>query len=1058
MRKLLLAFVAITAVCSVYAQQVDLSKHFKSMKPRNIGPAGMSGRVTAIDAVWTNPNIIFLGTASGGVWKTENGGASWTPIFDDQPIQNIGAIALVQSNPSVVWAGTGEGNPRNSISLGEGIYKSLDGGKTWKRMGLEKTRNIHRIIIDPTNPDVVYVGAMGNPFADHPERGVYKTTDGGDTWKQILYTNQNSGVGDMVMDPANPNKLFVNMYEHKRTPWSLKGGGSGSGFYMTMDGGKSFTKLGKEHGLPEGDYGRIGISIARTDPNRVYALVEATKNGLYKSDDGGFKWELVNSDPAVVTNRAFYFQDIAVDTKNENRIYNINQVINVSDDAGKTWKPVIPYSGIHPDHHAWWIHPYDANFIIDGNDGGIGITRDRGKTWQFDEKLPLGQYYHVNVDNQIPYNVMGGLQDNGSWHGPAYVWRRSGIRNAFWQGVSGGDGFDVMPDAEDPNWVYTMSQGGNVSRYNIATGEQWSIRPPRPSKNVKQRFNWNAAIAQDPFDKATIYYGSQFVNKSTNKGAAWEQISGDLTTNDSVKIDQSNNGGISVDITGAENHCTILTIEPSPKEQGVIWVGTDDGNVQLTRDGGKTWTNFRGKLPGMPLGAWVPQIKASKHNGGEAFVIVNDYRRGEMRPFVYRTSDYGKTWTRMVDEKKVVGYALCVIQDPVEPNLIFVGTEQGLFISLDNGVNFQQFKNGYPSVSTYDMAIQEREADLVIATFGRALWILDDIRPLRKLAANKGQVFAKKLVAFEAPQAYQAKMKNASGIEYSTYGTYEGENKRTGAPLTFFVNKTAADTGKNRISDTLQIAIYNANGVNVRNLRTRADSGFNKYYWGMEGRGIRQAGGGGRGGGGRFGGAGGGGNEPGGLPVDPGTYKVVMSLGRDLKDSTMVVVNDDPNAPTPLAVRNAIRAANARMEKSIVKLTALNDRLTEVDEIMKKVEAGYASMDRKTADTIRKAAKPVADALKEIREILNGKPQLKQGYGNIPQETVNGILGEARQVVMGKTTMPGEQENRIMGYAEEAVNGVIVKANALFEGSWKQYRALAEAAPLKFFKDYKPLE
>lgn len=1059
MRKLLLALVGFTAVCSVYAQQVDLSKHFKNMKPRNIGPAGMSGRVTAIDAVWTNPNIIYLGTASGGVWKTENGGASWTPIFDEQPILNIGAVALVQSNPSVVWAGTGEGNPRNSISLGEGIYKSLDGGKTWKRMGLEKTRNIHRIIIDPNNPDVVYVGAMGNPFADHSERGVYKTTDGGETWKQILYTNQNSGVGDMVMDPANPNKLFVNMYEHKRTPWSLKGGGSGSGFYMTMDGGKTFTKLGKANGLPDGDYGRIGISIARTDPNRVYALVEATKNGLYKSDDGGFKWELVNSDPSVVTNRAFYFQDIAVDTKNENRLYNINQVINVSDDAGKTWKPVIPYSGIHPDHHAWWIHPYDANFIIDGNDGGIGITRDRGKTWQFDEKLPLGQYYHVNVDNQIPYNVMGGLQDNGSWHGPAYVWRRSGIRNAFWQGVSGGDGFDVMPDAEDPNWVYTMSQGGSLSRYNIATGEQWSIRPPRPSKNVKQRFNWNAAIAQDPFDKATIYYGSQFLNKSTNKGASWEQISGDLTTNDSAKIDQSNNGGISVDITGAENHCTILTIEPSAKEQGVIWVGTDDGNIQLTRDGGKTWTNFRGKLPGMPLGAWVPQIKASKHNGGEAFVVVNDYRRGEMRPFVYRTTDYGKTWTRMVDEKKVVGYALCVIQDPVEPNLIFVGTEQGLWISLDNGTNFQQFKNDYPAVSTYDMAIQEREADLVIATFGRALWILDDIRPLRKLAANKGQVFAKKLTAFEVPQAYQAKMKNASGIEYSTYGTYEGENKRTGAPLTFFVNKTAADTGKNRISDTLQIAIYDANGVNVRNLRTRADSGFNKYYWGMEGRGIRQAGGGGRGGGGgRFGGAGGGGNEPGGLPVDPGTYKVVMTLGRDLKDSTMVVVNDDPYAPTPLAVRNAIRAANARMEKSINKLTALNDRLTEVDEIMKKVEAGYANMDRKAADTIRKAAKPVADAIKEIREMLNGKPQLKQGYGNIPQETVNGLMGEARQLIMGKTAMPGEQENRLMGYAEEAVNGVIVKANALFEGSWKQYRALAEAAPLKFFKDYKPLE
>ncbi|MBX9732996.1 MAG: hypothetical protein K2X37_02960, partial [Chitinophagaceae bacterium] len=461
MRKTLFFLSCTFCFLFVQSQQVDLAKQFKNLKPRNIGPAGMSGRVTAIDAVWTNPNIIFLGTASGGVWKTENGGGSWSPVFDEQPIQNIGAVAITQSNPNVVWVGTGEGNPRNSVSLGEGIYKSLDGGKTWKCLGLQKTRNIHRIIIDPNNPDVVYVGVMGNPFAEHPERGVYKTTDGGETWKQILFTNSGSGVGDMVMDPANPNKLFVNMYEHKRTPWSLKGGGTGSGFYVTYDAGKTFKKLGKAEGLPDGEYGRIGITISRTDPNRVYALVEATKNGLYKSDDGGMKWELVNGDPAVVTNRAFYFQDIAVDTKNENRLYNINQVINVSEDAGRTWKPVIPYSGIHPDHHAWWIHPYDANFIIDGNDGGIGITRDRGKTWQFDEKLPLGQFYHINVDNELPYHVMGGLQDNGSWHGPAYVWQRSGIRNAFWQGVSGGDGFDVMPDAEDSKWVYTMSQGGN---------------------------------------------------------------------------------------------------------------------------------------------------------------------------------------------------------------------------------------------------------------------------------------------------------------------------------------------------------------------------------------------------------------------------------------------------------------------------------------------------------------------------------------------------------------------------------------------------------------------
>ncbi len=1059
MKKILFAFVCAAAVLTASAQQVDLAKNFKNMKPRNIGPAGMSGRVTAIDAIWNNPNVIYLGTASGGVWKTENGGGSWTPVFDEQPIQNIGSIAITQSNPSVVWAGTGEGNPRNSISLGEGIYKSLDGGKTWKCMGLQKTRNIHRIIIDPSNPDVVYAGVMGNPFAEHAERGVYKTTDGGDSWKLILHTNDTSGVGDMVMDPVNPNKLFVNMYQHKRTPWSLKGGGPGSGFYVTYDGGKNFKKLGKEEGLPAGEYGRIGISISRTDPNKVYALVEATKNGLYRSDDGGMKWELVNSDPAVVTNRAFYFQDIAVDTKNENRVYNINQMVNVSDDGGKTFKSVLPYSGIHPDHHAWWIHPYDANFIIDGNDGGIGISRDRGKTWQFDEKLPLGQFYHINVDNQLPYNVMGGLQDNGSWHGPAYVWIQSGIRNAYWQGVGGGDGFDVMPDPENPNWVYSMSQGGSVSRYNIANGDEWSIRPPRPDVKTRQRFNWNAAIAQDPFDKATIYYGSQFVNKSTNKGASWEVISPDLSTNDSAKIDQSINGGISVDITGAENHCTILAIEPSAKEQGVIWVGTDDGNVQLTRDGGKTWTNFRGKIPGLPIGAWIPQIRASRYNGAEAFVVVNDYRRGDLKPYIFRTSDYGKTWTRLIDEKKVTGYALCVIQDPVEPNLIFVGTEQGLWVSFDNGTGFQQFKNEYPSVSTYDFAIQEREADLVIATFGRALWILDDIRPLRKAAANKGLLFTKKLTAFDAPLAYQSKMKNASGIEYSTYGTYEGENRKRGAALSFYVNKTAADTGKAKLADTVQIRIFDATNTQVRSLRTKADSGFNRFYWGMEGKGIRSAGGGGRGGGGgRFGGGAGGNAEPGGLPVDPGTYKVVLSLGKDHTDSMMVVVNDDPNAPTSKEVRDAIRKTSARLDQSQLKLVNLVERLNEAEEIIKKVEAAMLNMDKKDADTLRKTGKQMTESIKAIREQLNGKAQEKQGYGNIPQVTVNSTVGEARMYIMSKPLAPGAQEDRLIAYAEAAVAEVLVNANAFFSGSWKQYKALAEAAPVKLFKDYKPIE
>ena len=502
MRKTLLVVFSTLYLFST-AQKIQLDQ-FKNLKPRSIGPAGMSGRITSIDALVANPDIIYLGTASGGVWKTENAGNSWLPIFDEQPILNIGSVTIQQSNPSVLWVGTGEGNPRNSLNIGGGIYKSLDGGKNWKIMGLEKTRNIHRIIIDPTNPNIVYAAAIGNPYSEHPERGVYKTTDGGDTWSQILHTNDTSGCADLVMDPSNPNKLLANMWQHRRTPYNFKSGGPGSGLYITYDGGKNWKKIGKEEGLPEGDYGRIGIAIAPSDPRRIYAMLESTKNGLYKTDDGGFKWELVNSNAADVNNRPFYFQDIRVDPKNENRLYNIYQMISMSEDAGKTFKVIIPYSGIHPDHHAFWINPTDPNFIIDGNDGGIGISRDRGRTWKFDEQLPVGQFYHINVDNELPYHVMGGMQDNGSWRGPGYTWVDAGIRNYFWQTLWGGDGFDVSPDPENPNWIYAMSQGGNLGKYNVLTGESMEMQPPVTNLKTKLRYNWNAAFAQAPNEPNTI--------------------------------------------------------------------------------------------------------------------------------------------------------------------------------------------------------------------------------------------------------------------------------------------------------------------------------------------------------------------------------------------------------------------------------------------------------------------------------------------------------------------------------------------------------------------------
>ena len=1016
-----------------FAQKVSLDQ-FKSWKPRNIGPAGMSGRITAIDAVVADPNTIYLGAASGGVWKTVNQGASWEAVFEEQPILNIGSIAIQQSNPSTVWVGTGEGNPRNSISLGEGMYKTIDGGKSWKKMGLEKTRNIHRIIVDPSNPNTVYAGAIGNPYAEHPERGVFKTNDGGETWDKILFTNDTSGVADMIMDPSNPNKLFVAMWQHRRTPWSLSSGGPGSGLYMTFDGGKNWKKLGEKEGLPAGNLGRIGLAISRSNPNRVYALVEATKNGLYKSDDGGQTWSLMNSNPEFVSTRPFYFQEIACDPQNENRLWLIYQMISKSDDAGKNFEVVIPYNGIHPDHHAFWIHPTNPNFIIDGNDGGIGITRDKGKTWLFDEKLPVGQFYHINVDNEMPYNVMGGIQDNGSWRGPAYTWMSGGIKNYYWDNLWGGDGFDVMPDKDDASWVYAMSQGGSVGRYNVKTGESWYVKPPAPDLKTTLRFNWNAAIAQDPFSNSTIYFGSQHLHRSTNKGASWEIISPDLTTNDSAKIDQRNNGGISIDITGAENFCTIMTIAPSSKDNNVIWAGTDDGNVQLTKDGGKTWTNFRGKIPGLPVGAWIPQIQASRFNAAEAFVVANDYRRGDFKPYIFRTTDYGKTWTRLVDEKKVIGYALCVLQDPTEPNLIFAGTEQGLWVSLDNGASFQQWKNGYPSVSTYDLAIQEREADLVIATFGRALWILDDIRPLRKLAANKGML-NKTFVAFDSRNVVQAQFKNAPGYEWSTWGIWDADNRPANAPISYYI-KASSDTSAKAKKDSVVVKIYNDKNEVIRNLRWAADSGFNRAYWGMEEKGYRTPG---AGGGRRMGGGGGrGGAEPGGQQALPGTYKVVLAY-KGISDSTMITLLDDPRLGNRNNIKVAQAALRAELKKSGDQLIEAMDLLTEADEASKKVDTYIKEMKGATVDSLKKSTKKLQDEIKVLREFINGTTQTKQGYGQVPQITVMNQYQQASSAISSKAIEPGTQEKMLVERAAGLINEAVKKVNAFKEGSWKKY-------------------
>ncbi len=1052
-------------VCIAYplfAQQISMDI-LKDMKPRNIGPGGMSGRVTSIDVVLSNPDVMYVGTASGGLWKSTSGGIKWYPIFDDQPTASIGAVAIQQSNPSVIWVGTGEGNPRNSLNGGFGIYKSLDGGKTWKSMGLEKTRHIHRVIIDPTNPDVVYVGAIGSPWGIHPERGVYKTTDGGKTWKQILFNNNKTGVGDMVMDPSNPNKLIVAMWEHKRDPWFFKSGGEGSGLYITHDGGDTWEKRTDADGLPKGDLGRIGIAIARNKPNIVYALVEAKKNALYKSTDGGSNWKKVN-DNDDIGNRPFYYSEIYVDPQNENRVYSIFTYVNVSQDGGKRFTRLMPAygvdNGVHPDHHAWWIHPDNGDFMIDGNDGGMNITKDGGKTWRFIGNLPVAQFYHINVDNEFPYNVYGGMQDNGSWRGPAYVWRSQGIRNDYWQEISFGDGFDVVPDRDDSRYGWSMSQQGYVSRYDWMTGNNYTVRPTHPDPDTKLRFNWNSAINIDPFNNSTIYFGSQFVHKSTDKGLTWELISEDLTTNDPEKQKQSESGGLTMDATGAENHTTILVIEPSPLERNMLWVGTDDGRVHYTQNGGENWTEVTNNIKGLPKGSWIVQIKASNKTKGEALLVANDYRRFNYTPYAYRTTDYGKTWTRIVDSNDVISYTLSIVEDPVEKNLLFLGTDDGLYVSIDAGSNWQKWTHGFPTTSVKDLVIQEREHDLVIGTFGRAAWVLDDIRPLREIAKNRS-VLNSNIKLFDPPTGYQAAYQQPTGSRFGGDAIYNGENREYGAHFSYYFKKgeeketeeadaeeteeTAKEKPKGPSKDSLYLKIYDGDRL-IRSLKKKIpdSTGIYKWTWYMNEAGvdrpsrkIRERK-----------------NEPGGVDVKPGTFRAEMSYMEETSSANITVASD----PRLTISQKSIDDRYA-YQKQVEKMTqTAADAVKQLVESKNTAQEFKKRMKKEDDEKYKEEIKLTGEVVKKIDSIVAlyiGKEDKRQGITRNPEVNVNQRIGTANWYTGGRPGAMTATEDRLMQQANDALKEAINQTNAFFNKDWKDYTETIEKVELSPFKETK---
>jgi len=1046
-------FTLLFLACSTLLFSQEFSMDLvKNMKPRNIGPGGMSGRVTSIDVVESNPEIIYVGTASGGIWKSTSGGVKWEPIFEKELTASIGAVAIQQSNPSVVWAGTGEGNPRNSLNGGFGIYKSLDAGKTWKSMGLEKTRHIHRILIDPTNPDIVYIGAIGSPWGEHKERGVYKTMDGGKTWKQILFTNIKSGTGDLIMDPKNPNKIIAAMWEHKRDPWFFKSGGEGSGLYITHDGGENWKKITEKEGFPKGELGRIGVAIAPNNTNIIYALVESKKNALYKSEDGGFKWKKINDKPGI-GNRPFYYSEIYVDPQNENRLYTVFTYVNVSEDGGKNFKQLMPAygvdNGVHPDHHAWWIHPTNGKFMIDGNDGGLNITKDGGKSWRFIGNIPVAQFYHINVDNEYPYNVYGGMQDNGSWRGPAYVWKAQGIRNSYWQEISFGDGFDVVPDKDNSRYGWSMSQQGSVVRYDYLTGNNYSVKPTHKDPNIQLRFNWNAAINIDPFDNNTLYFGSQFVHKSTDKGLTWSVISPDLSTNNPEKLKQSESGGLTMDATGAENHCTVLVIEPSLLQKDVLWAATDDGQVHITKNGGENWTNVAKNIKGLPENSWITQIKASNKNKGEALLIANDYRRFNYTPYAYRTKNYGKTWQRIVDEKDVQSYTLCIIEDPENANLLFLGTDDGLYISVDAGGKWTKWTNGFPTVPVKDLVIHPREQDLVIGTFGRAAWVLDDIRPLRALA-NKNAT-SKKLQLFEPPTAYQAVYQQPTGSRFGADAMYQGENKNGGAMISYFVDvpkvdKKAKKKKKEDVKyDSIKLEIFN-DATQIRTLKFKApkESGVHKITWYLREKGIARA------------------SrrireskrEPSGVQVKPGTYRLKMTFGNEVSEQD-IKVEFDPRLQISQAAINQKYAASKELEKYQEKIAAAVKQLVQSKNTATSIKSDLSKEDKKKYKSEIKNSSEIIKKIDDLIAKYLGSIDKRQGITRNPEITVNQRFGQASRYIRSRFGEQTATETMLMNQFKNEFTKVISETNTFFNNDWVTYKASVENIKISPFKKTK---
>jgi photosystem II stability/assembly factor-like uncharacterized protein len=938
----LLTLAASLSSAFAFAQSDINSSTFTVMEARWLGPGTMSGRITAIAGNEKDGKTIYVGSAGGGVWKTTNAAASFKPVFDKY-CQSIGAIALDPKNADVVYVGTGESNMRNTVSYGDGLYKSTDGGDNWDKIGLDSSEHISKILINPQNTNIIYVAVPGSLWSDSKCRGLFKSTDGGTTWQKILYTDEKTGCADIAMNPQNPDELMASMWQFRRKPYGFNSGGPGSALYKSKDGGKTWTKITK--GLPEGTLGRIAVTLSPSNPQHLLSIVEA-KDGtkLFVSYDGGESW----AKEAATTNveaRPFYFSVVAFDPKDDKRVYRPSFQLSVSDDGGRSFTDASNEGGwIHSDQHAIWVNPLYTNQVWLGTDGGVFLSNDRGLTFTFIENLPVGQFYHVQTDMQEPYNVYGGLQDNGTWMGPSQYF--GGISNGRWRALYGGDGFWAQPDPTDPNSVYAEAQGGEAGRVDLKTGLIVSIQPQATKNDEKLRWNWNSPIYVGANNPHNLYMSAQYLYLSKNQGKAWTKISPDLTTNDKSKQKQEESGGLSADNTSAENYCTIYTVAESPLDENYIFAGTDDGNLQITTDEGKTWTNVTAEyhkcgIPGQP---YVSSIEPSRFDKNTLYATFEAHAYGDFNTYVAKSTDLGKTWTRL-NSKDFVGIAHKIKEDLVNKNLLFLGTERGLYGSVDGGANWFRMKSHIPDYCMVDdITIQPKTNDLVLATYGRGIMIVDDITPIR----NMTQDIANKDVYLYPMEPVKL-----------TFGKYEGGfpehdgwvsgNSNEIAPIKYYFKKRL-------LSGDVSIKIFDASGNLVRTIQDATKrKGLNEVTWDLRSTPPKTAKGGTKPDGGGF-------IAP---MVLPGDYTIKLYVADKEYDEMVKLVNDD-NGKMTLDDRKA-------QYDAAMKCYNLHENLAKLaDTINSTIDAVKALVDKDPKD---KKLAVFLDSLKSFKGTLLASKQ-----------------------------------------------------------------------------------